>query len=76
MSNYVDIARGVPMFIKGLKGFKSKESFITFIEGNKLAGRLPERVDAEKAWKAVEKHTSAPVQVKKPKAKKHIEKKE
>lgn len=60
MSNYVDIARGVPMFIKGLKGFKSKRSFISFIEGNKEAGRLPERVDAEKAWDIVAKHTSAP----------------
>ena len=60
MSDYVYIAEGVKLYIKGLKGFDSKESFIAFIDGNKEAGRMHKSIDANKAWNAVKKYIDIP----------------
>lgn len=60
MEGQIDIGSGVSLGIKGLKGFKSKKSFISYIEDNQKEGRIHANVDPEKAWKTVEKHTSAP----------------
>lgn len=54
----IDIGCGHTLSIKGLKGFDSKESFISFIESNQKANRIHKNVDPKKAWKVAKKHTS------------------
>jgi len=56
MSIYIEIGSGEKLFIKGLKDFESKESFISFIESNQKANRIHKNVDPKKAWKAAKKH--------------------
>jgi rubredoxin len=56
----IDIGCGEKLGIKGLKGFKSKKSFISYLEDNQKNGRLHKNIDPEKAWKIIEKHTSTP----------------
>ena len=69
MSGKIDIGSGEKLGIKGLKGFKNKESFISFIEDNQKHGRIHKNVNPEKAWRLAEKHTSAPIETKKSKPK-------
>jgi hypothetical protein len=69
MDTKIDIGSGEKLNIKGLKDFKSKESFISFIESNQKANRIHKNVNPEKAWKACEKHIDTPVEAKKPKPK-------
>jgi hypothetical protein len=52
----IDIGSGEKLSVKGLKGFKDKESFIHFIEDNQKHGRIHVNVDPKKAWKAAKKY--------------------